>query len=61
MIYLMLALGGAKKKLDILTAKIKLAPINLTPLISRKESNDNVAPFLPLTLFRNLFPFSLIP
>ena len=25
-----------KKKLDILTAKIKLAPRNLTPLISRK-------------------------
>ena len=33
-----------KKKLDILMAKIKLGPRNLTPLISRKQSDNNVAP-----------------
>lgn len=34
------------KKLDTLTAKIKLAPRNLMPVISRKQSNDNVTLFL---------------
>lgn len=47
----------AKRKLDILKVKIKLALRNLTPLISRKQSNNNIAPLLLLTLFRDLFPF----
>ena len=34
-----------KKKLNILTVKIKLAPRNLKLLLSRKQSNDNAAPF----------------
>jgi hypothetical protein len=46
-----------KKKLDTLTAKIKLAPRNSLPLVSRllnDSLNDNVA---SLTLFRDLLPF----
>ena len=34
-----------KKKLDILMVKIKLAPRNLVPLVNRKLSNNNIAPF----------------
>ena len=34
-----------KKKLDILTGKIKLGPRNLRHLTSRKKSDDNVTPF----------------
>lgn len=40
-----------KKKLDIPMAKIKLTPRNLTPLISRKQSNDNISPFPFYPLF----------
>ena len=36
---------------------IKLAPRDLMPLISRKQSNNNFLLFWPLTLFRNLFSF----
>jgi hypothetical protein len=42
-----------KKKLDVLTSKIKLTPRNSVPLIIRKLSNDNDAPF-PLYLFFSL-------
>jgi hypothetical protein len=40
-----------KKKLDILTAKIKLAPRNPMPLISEKWFNENVTPFLLYLFF----------
>lgn len=46
-----------KKKLDILTVKITLAPRSLMSLISRKWSKHDVAPFRSLILFRDLFPF----
>lgn len=38
------------KKLDILTAETKLVPRNSMPLISRKQSEDNITPLRPLTL-----------
>jgi hypothetical protein len=40
-----------KKKLDILLAKIKLAPRNLTPFISRKYSNITMSPFSSILFF----------
>ena len=36
------------KKLDILRAKIKLAPRNMMPLISRQYSKDNIVPLFPI-------------
>jgi hypothetical protein len=48
-----------KKKLDILTAKIKLIPRNSTPLISSKESNNNVTPFLTPDLIQGSLFFHL--
>ena len=38
--------GIKEKKLDILLVKIKLAPRSSVPLISRKQSNDNVILFM---------------
>lgn len=43
---------NSKKKLDILTEKVKLAPRNSKLLISRKQSDNNIIP-------SPLFPFSL--
>lgn len=36
---------NSKKKLDILTAKIKLAPRNLPPLICRQQLKEGDVPF----------------
>lgn len=49
------------KKLDTLTAKIKLAPRNLMPIISRKKSNDNVTLFLTPDCIQRLLSFPLYP
>jgi hypothetical protein len=46
-----------KRKLDILAAKIKLAPKNLTPLSAGRSLRTTPPPFWALTLFRDLFPF----
>jgi hypothetical protein len=50
-----------KKKLDILTVKIKLAPRNSVPLISMKSSNDNVTPFLTPNFIQESLSFPLYP
>jgi hypothetical protein len=49
---------SSKKKI-FLTAKIKLLPKNFTPPIIRKQSNDNVTPFLTPDLIQGaLSPLS---
>lgn len=48
------------KKLDLLMAKIKLAPRNLSPLINRNLSNDNVTLFLTPNYSETSFLSSLL-
>lgn len=48
-----------KKKVDILKVKVKLAPRNSVPLVSRERSNDMVALF-PTPDFIQSF-LSLLP
>jgi hypothetical protein len=50
-----------KKKVGILTVKIKLAPKNSAAPISKKSSEDNVGPFLTPDFIQGSLSFPLYP